>query len=162
MIDKKEYICSAPFNYTEVFDDRQYLCCPSWLPVDVWDGKSIKSSFQSDKAKEKWLRESYKDGELEAVKASLEDIIDNPASDTLLAFAEDFYARKYHKKRTSTVTDMLRSASRTLDIDVSQNQQVERGVLAHYAREGITGWRTENRLWRSWKPFVLERNKKIF
>ena len=50
MIDKKEYICSAPFNYTEVFDDRQFLCCPSWLPVDVWDGESIKSSFQSKKA----------------------------------------------------------------------------------------------------------------
>ena len=36
MIDKKEYICSMPFQYTEVFDDRQYLCCPSWLDVDVW------------------------------------------------------------------------------------------------------------------------------
>ncbi len=60
MIDKTKYICSAPFNYTEVFDDRQYLCCPSWLPVDVWDGKSIKSSFQSEKAKE--VRESIIDG----------------------------------------------------------------------------------------------------
>tara|TARA_B100001939_G_scaffold181001_1_gene155984 strand:- start:1236 stop:2279 length:1044 start_codon:yes stop_codon:yes gene_type:complete len=60
MIDKKEYICSAPFNYTEVFDDKQFLCCPSWLPVDVWDGKSIKSSFQSKKAKE--VRESIIDG----------------------------------------------------------------------------------------------------
>ena len=50
MIDKTKYICSQSFNYTEVFDDRQYLCCPSWLPVDVWDGKSIKSSFQSEKA----------------------------------------------------------------------------------------------------------------
>ena len=60
MIDKKEYICSMPFNYTEVFDDRQYLCCPSWLPVDVWDGKSIKSSFQSKKSKE--VRESIIDG----------------------------------------------------------------------------------------------------
>jgi organic radical activating enzyme len=60
MIDKKEYICSMPFNYTEVFDDRQYLCCPSWLSVDVWDGKSIKSSFQSKKSKE--VRESIIDG----------------------------------------------------------------------------------------------------
>lgn len=60
MIDKTKYICSAPFNYTEVFDDRQYLCCPSWLPVDVWDGKSIKSSFFSDKSKE--VRESIIDG----------------------------------------------------------------------------------------------------
>lgn len=60
MIDKKEFICSVPFNYTEVFDDRQFLCCPSWLPVDIWDGKSINSSFQGDKAKE--VRESIIDG----------------------------------------------------------------------------------------------------
>ena len=83
------------------------------------------------------------------IKETLENIIDDPPSDTLGAFAEDFYARKYNKKRTSVVTDMLRNASRTLNIDVSQNQQVERGVLAHYARQGIQGWRTENRLWRS-------------
>ncbi|MBJ2129128.1 VRR-NUC domain-containing protein [Alteromonas sp. IB21] len=132
------------------------------LAIDRQKGLEVLQQAQSDKAKEKWLRESYKDGNEDGVKQALEDIIDNPQSDTLLAFAEDFYARKYHKKRTSTVTDMLRSASRTLDIDVSQNQQVERGVLAHYARQGIVGWRTENRLWRSlfgltfWKQLYEE------
>tara|TARA_A200000113_G_scaffold164137_1_gene148664 strand:- start:361 stop:2508 length:2148 start_codon:yes stop_codon:yes gene_type:complete len=132
------------------------------LAIDRQKGLEVLQQAQSDKAKEKWLRESYKDGNEDGVKQALEDIIDNPQSDTLLAFAEDFYARKYHKKRTSTVTDMLRSASRTLDIDVSQNQQVERGVLAHYARQGIAGWRTENRLWRSlfgltfWKQLYEE------
>lgn len=60
MIKKEDYICSIPFNYTEVFDDRQYLCCPSWLPVDIWDGKSINSSFKSNKAKE--VRESIING----------------------------------------------------------------------------------------------------
>ncbi|HCV01050.1 MAG TPA: DNA polymerase III subunit epsilon, partial [Pseudoalteromonas sp.] len=132
------------------------------LAFDKPKGLGILKLAQSDKAKEKWLRESYKDGQEDDVKQALEDIIDNPQSDTLLAFAEDFYARKYHKKRTSTVTDMLRNASRSLDIDVSQNQQVERGVLAHYARQGVEGWRTENRLWRSlfgltfWKQLYEE------
>lgn len=60
MIDKQKYICSAPFFYTEIFDDRQFLCCPSWLDVDIWDGVSIKSSFNSTKAKE--VRESILDG----------------------------------------------------------------------------------------------------
>jgi DNA polymerase-3 subunit epsilon len=78
-------------------------------------GLEVLKAAQSDKAKEKWLRESYKDGNEDSVKHTLEEIIDNPQSDTLLAFAEDFYARKYHKKRTSTVTDMLRNASRALD-----------------------------------------------
>ena len=132
------------------------------LEVNRDKGLNILALAQSDKAKEKWLRESYKDGNHGEVRRALEHIIDNPQSDTLLAFAEDFYARKYHKKRTSTVTDMLRNASRTLAIDVSQNQQVERGVLAHYARQGVQGWRTENRLWRSlfgltfWKQLYEE------
>lgn len=130
-------------------DQLLYALGLKLLDIERALGLHLLNLAQSDKAKEKWLRESYKDGELDAVKASLEAIIDNPASDTLLTFAEDFYARKYHKKRTSAVTDMLRSASRTLNIDVSQNQQVERGVLAHYARQGVQGWRTENRLWRS-------------
>ncbi|BFT31926.1 hypothetical protein D210916BOD24_31020 [Alteromonas sp. D210916BOD_24] len=119
------------------------------MEIDREKGLAVLAVADSDKAKEKWLRESYKDGKADEVKGVLESIIDNPQSDTLLAFAEDFYARKFHKKRTSTVTDMLRDASRTLDIDVSQNQQVESGVLAYYARRGIKGWRTENRLWRS-------------
>ena len=119
------------------------------MEFDKLKALDILKLAQSDKAKEKWLRETYKAGDTDAVKQHLEHIIDNPQSDTLLAFAEDFYARKYHKKRTSTVTDMLRNASKSLDIDVSQNQQVERGVLAYYARQGVQGWRTENRLWRS-------------
>ena len=102
----------------------------------------------SDKAKEKWIRESYKDGNTDSVRIALEHIIESPPSDTLLAFAEDFYLRKYHKKRTSVVTDMLRNASRKIALDVSQNQQVEAGVLAYYKRLGIRGWRSENSLWR--------------
>lgn len=60
MIDKSNYICTVPFKYTEVFDDRQFLCCPSWLNVDINNGQGIKSSFYSDKAKE--VRESIIDG----------------------------------------------------------------------------------------------------
>lgn len=60
MIDKKKYICTAPFNYTEVYDDRQFLCCPSWLPIDVNDGNGIVSSFNSEKSKE--IRKSILDG----------------------------------------------------------------------------------------------------
>lgn len=59
-MDKNKFLCSAPFSYSEVHDDKQWLCCPSWLPVDIWDGKSIKSSFYSEKANE--VRESILDG----------------------------------------------------------------------------------------------------
>lgn len=60
MIDKTKYICTAPFSYTEVYDDRQFLCCPSWLPIDVNNGGGIVSSFNSEKSKE--IRNSILDG----------------------------------------------------------------------------------------------------
>lgn len=63
MLNKSDYICPLPFKYTEVFNNSQYLCCPSWLPVDIWDGNSIQSSFNSDKAKK--IRQSIKDGSYE-------------------------------------------------------------------------------------------------
>jgi hypothetical protein len=60
MIDKSKYICTAPFSYTEVYDDRQFLCCPSWLPIDVNNNQGIVSSFNSDKSK--MVRDSIIDG----------------------------------------------------------------------------------------------------
>ena len=93
MIDKTEYICSAPFNYTEVFDDRQYLCCPSWLPVDVWDGKSIKSSFFSDKAKE--VRESIIDGSYK--------FCDEKQCPYLSGLKNDNYSTKFVPKDENTI-----------------------------------------------------------
>jgi hypothetical protein len=60
MIDKSKFICTSPFTYTEVYDDRQFLCCPSWLPEDVNNGNGIVSSFNSDKSKK--IRESIIDG----------------------------------------------------------------------------------------------------
>ncbi|MBU2978287.1 exonuclease domain-containing protein [Alteromonas sp. C1M14] len=119
------------------------------LAIDSQLALTFLKSAPGDNCKEKWLREAYKAGEKDEVKKVLEAIIDTPASDTLLAFAEDFYLRKFHKKRTSTVTDMLRSATRKLDLDESQNQSVEQGVIGWYKRHGAAAWRTENRLWRS-------------
>ncbi|MEW9797698.1 exonuclease domain-containing protein [Alteromonas sp. CYL-A6] len=119
------------------------------LTHDTGLALSVLRRADSDEAKEKWLREAYKAGLKDEVKAALESHIENPPSDTFLAFAEDFYARKFHQKRTSVVTDMLRNASRSLDLDESQRHQVERGVMAAYRRRGSQSWRTENTLWRS-------------
>lgn len=59
--DKSKYICVVPFKYTEVFDNKQFLCCPSWLGEDISDGKSITTSFFSQKSNE--IRKSIIDGE---------------------------------------------------------------------------------------------------
>lgn len=60
MAKKSDYICVTPFNYTEVHDKEQWLCCPSWLPVDIEQGLGIKENFRSEKAEK--IRDSIIDG----------------------------------------------------------------------------------------------------
>ena len=93
------------------------------------------------------------------VRARLEAMIDDPASDEELVFAEDFYARKFRKKRTSATTDLIRAA-RVVGIDEAYRQQPERGVLHHYAARGVEAYRTENAPWRT--LFVLLFHDELF
>ena len=60
MIDKSKLICTNPFGYTEVFDNKQFLCCPGWLKEDVYETESIKDNFNSKKAQK--IRNSILDG----------------------------------------------------------------------------------------------------
>lgn len=50
----------TPFQYTEVFDNKQFLCCPGWLKEDIYETNSIKDNFNSKKAQE--IRNSILDG----------------------------------------------------------------------------------------------------
>jgi DNA polymerase-3 subunit epsilon len=101
------------------------------------------------KAQEKWLRELYKLGEKDQVKAHLEQIIDVSLDDALLFFAEDFYQRKFHQVKVSKLTQKLREDSYNLVIDEIHKDQVEKGVKQHFQRLGITAYRTENRLFNA-------------
>ncbi|MDC8829406.1 exonuclease domain-containing protein [Alteromonas gilva] len=120
-----------------------------WLPRDHHKALAYLQQANSDQAREKWLRESYKAGNKDEVKATLEALIDDPPSDTLLAFAEDFYRRKYNRKKTSLLTDMLRDATHVIHLDELHNQAVEQGVIGYYRRRGLAAYRTENQLWRT-------------
>lgn len=84
----------------------------------------------------------------EWVKIRLEDMIENPAADTELVFAEDFYARKFEKKRTSATTDLLRAAT-SLTLDEAYRNQPERAARHHYRDKGLKAYRTENVPWRN-------------
>jgi DNA polymerase-3 subunit epsilon len=119
------------------------------LPLDTSRALEILHAIDAEQAQEKWCREAYKHGMVDAVKAKLEAIIDNPLSDKALSFAEDFLARKYQQKRTSLLTDMLREGNQHLKLDETFKGGVERGVVAHYKQKGISAYRTENTLWRS-------------
>lgn len=59
-LDKKDYICLQPFNFSEIFDHGTFMCCPDWLPVNLGIPNDIKANWNSDKAKE--VRESIIDG----------------------------------------------------------------------------------------------------
>ena len=60
MIDKSKLICATPFGYTEVFDDKQFLCCPGWLKEDIYETDNINQNFNSKKSQE--IRKSILDG----------------------------------------------------------------------------------------------------
>ena len=57
---KKKYICTAPFDYVEIYDDKISLCCPAWIDSDTYNPKSILDGFRSNKSKK--IRESILDG----------------------------------------------------------------------------------------------------
>lgn len=119
------------------------------LPLDQQKALLAWSRSQHHEAQERWIREKYKQGEIEGVLQRLEQIIADPDSEHLLVFAEDFLARKYNKKRTSILTDMLREGSRHLQIDEIYRDGVELGVKHYYENQGCIAFRTENRLWQS-------------
>ena len=127
----------------------QFLLASELLSLDAAHAVQLLKSINTDAAQEKWAREAYKLGLTEQVEAELERIIQAPLSEDLLAFAEDFLARKYHKKRTSVLTDMLRENSQTIQIDEMHKVAVERGVVAYYEQRECRAFRTENEIWRA-------------
>jgi MoaA/NifB/PqqE/SkfB family radical SAM enzyme len=59
-VDKKDFFCTTPFTYTEVFDKQQFLCCPGWLKEDIYETDDIQKNFHSEKSNK--IRESIVDG----------------------------------------------------------------------------------------------------
>ncbi|WJG10327.1 exonuclease domain-containing protein [Aliiglaciecola sp. LCG003] len=119
------------------------------LPIESKLALEILGASSEPQAQEKVIRERYKLGHKDWVKSQLENIIDQPESETLLAFAEDFLARKFGQKRTSELTDMLREKAQRLQIDEIYSDSVENGVKLFYQKRGKQVFRTENRLWRA-------------
>lgn len=97
---------------------------------------------------ERVVRLRYKNGDKDWVKTRLEEMVENPSCDDEHAFAQDFYARKFKKKRTSIVTDILRNAE-TLQLDEAFRNQPERAAMHHFRVQGLICKRTENVPWRN-------------
>ncbi|MDG1121554.1 MAG: exonuclease domain-containing protein [Glaciecola sp.] len=117
---------------------------------DDWtEVAKIFAASSLPQAQEKAIRLAYQHGNKQDVQGQLEAIIDAPDNSHILAFAEDFLARKYHKKRTSVLTDMLRNSARHLILDEVHKHRVEAAAVEYYQAQGIKALRTENELWRS-------------
>jgi len=136
------------------------------LEIDAFTGVQMLSDIEMPEAQEKWCREAYKLGFKEKVEIRLHQIIDQPLSDHLAYFAEDFLARKYHQKRTSLMTDMLRDTRQHIVVDEIYKGSVENGVIAHYRN---VQWNdddnnqvhfSENGVWRA--LFILTFYQEIF
>lgn len=59
-LDKKDWVCTQPFEFAEIFDHKMYMCCPNWLPEDLGNPNNILENFKSEKAQS--IRDSVLDG----------------------------------------------------------------------------------------------------
>jgi len=60
MTDLTNFICTNPFNYTEVTVDNQYMCCNEWMSLDIKTKGNLKDNWVSEKAVS--ARQSMLDG----------------------------------------------------------------------------------------------------
>lgn len=115
---------------------------------DVDTALSLYELSHAPLCNERTIRLRYKRGEKEWCRSKLVDLIENPGSDDEHNFAEDFYERKFKKKRTSQVTDILRQGE-LLELDEAFKNEAERAAQRHYNQQGYDVSFTENRLWRT-------------
>jgi DNA polymerase-3 subunit epsilon len=82
----------------------------------------------------------------EGAEALLLRLIDNPSCDEELLFAEDFYERKFHRRKVGRLTRLLREAP-VLRLDESGRDSAEAAVVRHFLKAGRAAAHVENALW---------------
>ncbi|EAT11589.1 hypothetical protein HF888_12290 [Bermanella marisrubri] len=130
-------LLSLPLSDTFSATDRDHLAM------------SVLELSHDPAAIEKSIRLLYQKGEHDEVQTRLQDIIDDPSSEHLLIFAQDFLQRKFHKKRTSLLTDLLRACESPISLDEAYRGYAEGGVIDHYQRSGVRAFHSENNIWRA-------------
>lgn len=114
---------------------------------DVETALALYERSDTPLCNERIIRLRYSKGEKDWTERRLLELIDNPGSDEEHNFAQDFYDRKYKKKRTSLVTDILRGSD-VIKVDEAYRNQPEVAAKRHYESQGLTVFRTENAMWR--------------
>jgi hypothetical protein len=60
MVDLKNYICTVPFQALEIHENKNFMCCASWLTKELPNGVPLKELWNSKEAIE--IRKSVVDG----------------------------------------------------------------------------------------------------
>jgi len=115
---------------------------------DIDTALAIYRKGESAQCSERVVRLLLASDRREQARRHLENCIDDPRSDEEWIVANDIYERKFAKKRTSILTDVLRAAP-TIDIDESKCGSPERAVVEYFETRGVAAFRTENLLWRT-------------
>ena len=95
---------------------------------------------------ERTARILIQQGAKDEAAAFLSGLIDDPSCDEELLFAEDFYERKFEKKKTGRLTLLLRDA-RIINLDESSRDRPEAAAVRFFRREGAEAIHAENDLW---------------
>ena len=116
---------------------------------DLSAARQVYALGESAKCSERHVRVLLALDERSDAEQVLLRCIEKPRSEDEAIMAEDLYARKFRQKRTSTRTDELRAAE-TIDIDESNSGSSERAAIDYFERQGLSAYRTENQLWRTY------------
>ena len=85
-------------------------------------------------------------GRAEEAAKLLGRLIEDPSCDQELLFAEDFYERKFEKKKVGRLTSLLREAP-VLQLDESGRNYPEGAAIRKLQLGGAQAWHTENVIW---------------
>ncbi|MEX2578913.1 MAG: exonuclease domain-containing protein [Verrucomicrobiales bacterium] len=97
-------------------------------------------------ATERAVRLLFQNDDREQAATLLARLIENPSCDEELLFAEDFYERKFQRKRVGRLTAVLRDA-RVIQLDESSRDRPEAAAVRFFKKEGAEACHTENVVW---------------
>jgi DNA polymerase-3 subunit epsilon len=113
---------------------------------DIAAARDFYEAGESAECSQRYVRLLLADGAENQARQFLERCLDDPRSEEEWLLARDLYERKFRKKKTSALTDVLRAAE-SIDIDESLSGAPERAVAAYFESRGMRAFRTENQLW---------------
>ena len=112
-------------------------------PDDALNVYALSDQFPST---ERSVRLLIQKGDRSEAEALLLRLIDNPSCDEELLFAEDFYERKFQRKKVGRLTTVLREA-RVLFLDESGRDRPEETAVRYFEKQGADAAHVENLLW---------------